>query len=72
LPETQGLKIYVSVLSELPSAAFKEACRKLVKTHRYPNMPVPAEFFEAASKASETLNVWEERLARALRIASRS
>lgn len=66
LPEEEALRIYVSLFQEIPKAAFKEACRSLAKTHRYPNMPLPAEFFEASKESTATLRMWEDRIVRAL------
>ena len=66
LPEEEALKIYVSLFQEIPKAAFKEACRSLAKTHRYPNMPLPAEFFEASKESTATLKLWEDRIIRAM------
>lgn len=66
LPEDEALKVYVSLFQEIPKGAFKEACRTLAKTHRYPNMPLPAEFFEAAKQPTECLKLWERNISRAL------
>jgi adenylosuccinate synthase len=42
--------------------AFKEACRQIVRTHRYPNLPLPAEFIEAAQPIIKQMNGWKQRL----------
>lgn len=62
LPERQAFKLYVAVFQDIPAVAFKEACRQIVKTHRYPNLPLPVEFIEAAKPAIEHLRAWKTRL----------
>ena len=62
LPEKQAFKLYVAVLQDLPALAFKEACRQIVRTHRYPNLPLPAEFIEAAQPIIKQMNGWKQRL----------
>jgi hypothetical protein len=62
LPERQAFKLYVAVFQDIPAVAFKEACRQIVKTHRYPNLPLPAEFIEAAKPVTEHLKAWKSRL----------
>ena len=62
LPERQAFKLYVAVFQDIPAVAFKEACRQIVKTHRYPNLPLPAEFIEAAKPVTEHLKSWRSRL----------
>jgi len=62
LPERQAFKLYVAVFQDIPGIAFKEACRQIVKTHRYPNLPLPAEFIEASKPTVEHLKAWRSRL----------
>lgn len=71
LPEKTGLKIYISVLQDMPCAAFKEACREVVKTHKYPNMPLPAQFIEAGKPTEEKILFWLERLENADKLLTR-
>lgn len=71
LPEELGLRGYVHALQDLPAVAFDEAARSLIRTHRYPNLPLPAEFHQAADKTVQTLQLWETRLMRAISTASR-
>lgn len=71
LPEKTGLKIYISVLQDLPRAAFKEACRDVVRTHKYPNMPLPSQFIEAAETTKERIVFWLERLENANKLLTR-
>lgn len=71
LPEKTGLKIYISVLQDLPRAAFKEACRDVVRTHKYPNMPLPSQFIEAAETPKERIVFWLERLENANKLLTR-
>ncbi len=66
LPERQAFKLYVAVFQDIPAVAFKEACRQIVRTHKYPNLPLPAEFIEAAKPITKQLQTWEERLMLAL------
>lgn len=62
LPERQAFKLYVAVLQDVPGVAFKEACRQIVRTHRYPNLPLPVEFLDAAKPVTEHLKAWKNRL----------
>ena len=71
LPEKTGLKIYISVLQDLPRVAFKEACRDVVRTHKYPNMPLPSQFIEAAETPKERIVFWLERLENANKLLTR-
>ena len=65
LPEDLGLRGYIHALQDLPAIAFDEAARALIRTHRYPNLPLPAEFHAAAEKTVQLLQLWDERLVRA-------
>ena len=47
LPDEDGLMVYAAILSELPTAILKQAVIEVCKSHRYPNMPKPADFLEA-------------------------
>ena len=66
LPEDLGLRGYIHALSDLPSVAFDEAARTLIRTHRYPNLPLPSEFHVAADKTVQALHLWDTRLSRAI------
>lgn len=48
LPDEDGLMVYAAILSELPTAVLKQAVIEVCRTHRYANMPKPADFLEAA------------------------
>lgn len=71
LPEEVGLRGYIHALSDLPNVAFDEAARTLIKSHRYPNLPLPAEFITAGDKIVQALQFWETRLTRAADTVSR-
>lgn len=66
LPERQAFKLYVVVFQDLPAVAFKEACRQIVRTHKYPNLPLPAEFINAAQPVIEHMKLWDQRITLAL------
>jgi len=66
LPERQAFKLYVAVFQDLPAVAFKEACRQIVRTHKYPNLPLPAEFINAAQPVIEHMKLWDQRITLAL------
>jgi hypothetical protein len=66
LPERQAFKLYVAVFQDIPAVAFKEACRHIVRTHKYPNLPLPAEFINAAQPIVEQMQTWDKRISLAL------
>jgi len=66
LPEKQAFKLYVAVFQDIPAVAFKEACRQIVRTHKYPNLPLPAEFINAAQPIVEQMQTWDKRISLAL------
>lgn len=48
VPSTMGLKLYFHALKDLPAYKFEAAALKLIKTHKWPRLPLPADFIEAA------------------------
>jgi hypothetical protein len=55
LPEAIGLEIYVAALHDLPRPALMAAVQSLVRSHKWPRLPFPAEFIEAAQPELEAL-----------------
>jgi len=62
LPEKTGLRIYIALLQEVPGLALDEACKAVVKTHAYPNLPLPNDILAAAKPTTATLEAWKRRL----------
>ena len=51
VPTPEGLKLYFHALQDMPYYKFQYACLELVKTHKWPKLPLPADFIEAAKDA---------------------
>lgn len=48
VPTPEGLKLYFFALQDMPYYKFQAACLKLVKQHKWPRLPLPADFVEAS------------------------
>lgn len=48
VPEADGLELYLAALRELPRPAFVKAREALLREHRWPRLPYPVDFIEAA------------------------
>lgn len=55
VPDDLGLEMYVAALRCIPRPAFVRAREQLVLTHKWPRLPYPSEFIEAARPESERL-----------------
>jgi hypothetical protein len=62
LPDEMGLKIYIGIFERVPAIAFQEGCRKICTTHKYPNMPLPADLLDACKPSVEVIGNWKKRL----------
>lgn len=65
VPSTLGIKLYFGALKDMPSYKFKAAAFKLIKTHKWPKLPLPADFIEAAKDERKDLDQFITRLNRA-------
>jgi len=61
VPDGMGYQIYLQSLQTVPSISFKEACRKICREHKWPNMPLIAEFMTAAAPITDRLDIWVKR-----------
>lgn len=61
VPDGMGYQIYLQSLQSVPSISFKEACRKICREHKWPNMPLIAEFMTAAAPVTDRLETWVKR-----------
>lgn len=68
VPSTIGLKLYFHALKELPEYKFEAACLKLIRTHKWPRLPLPADFIEAAKDERQEVAVFKIRLDSAHRL----
>jgi hypothetical protein len=66
LPERAGLEIYVAALRDLPRPAFKAAVKEIVRCHKWPRLPYPAEFIEAAQCELDQLTRDRSRISNAI------
>jgi hypothetical protein len=66
VPEPTGLALYELALSDLSAPAFKQGCRAVLKVHKWPRLPYPAEIIEHAKIHHELMTVTIERFQRAL------
>jgi hypothetical protein len=48
IPEDGGIEIYISSLRDIPRPAFMEAVKSLVREHKWPRLPYPADFISKA------------------------
>jgi hypothetical protein len=66
LPERVGLEIYVAALRDLPRPAFKAAVKEIVRRHKWPRLPYPADFIEAAQPELDSLKSDRSRIFNAI------
>lgn len=62
MPQDVGLEIYVAALRDLPRPAFMAAVQSLVRSHKWPRLPYPADFIEAAQPELEALRSSRTRI----------
>jgi hypothetical protein len=62
VPSTAGLKLYFHALKDLPAYKFEAAALKLIKTHKWPRLPLPADFIEAAKEERQDIESFALRL----------
>jgi len=55
-PTPEDLKLYVYALEDMPYYKFQAACKALLKRHKWPRLPVPADFVEASADARDDID----------------
>lgn len=58
VPTPEGLKLYFYALQDMPQHKFQYACISLIKTHRWPRIPLPADFIEASKEARPDIDAF--------------
>lgn len=62
LPDELGIKVYLSILKDLPHVALQNACVTVCATHKYPNMPLPSAFLGAGGPSKSLLESTKNRV----------
>ena len=62
VPMADGLKLYFYALQDMPYYKFLHACMNLVKTHKWPRLPLPADFIEASKDGRPDIDVFYAHL----------
>jgi hypothetical protein len=62
LPDELGLKVYLSILKDMPIVALQNACINVCATHKYPNMPLPSAFLDAGGPSKFILESIKNRI----------
>lgn len=57
VPSETGLKLYLHALKGMPGYKFEAAAMKLIKTHKWPRLPLPADFIEAAKDERQDIDI---------------
>lgn len=57
LPDEAGLKLYLHGLGFIPAELFKEAALRVSRTHKYPRLPLPADFSAAIKVEMDQANM---------------
>lgn len=72
LPDDTGLDLYILALAKMPTPVFNAARNKLVLTHRWPRLPLPADFIEAGKDDQAIIDTMRSLLASARLKAERA
>lgn len=62
LPDELGIKVYISILKDMPHVALQNACVSVCATHKYSNMPLPSAFLSAGGPSKSLLESTKERV----------
>jgi hypothetical protein len=66
LPQGVGLDLYIGAIKHISSPAAQRAVQVLVRNHKYPRLPLPAEFIDAAETGTLILRTHLTRVERAM------
>jgi hypothetical protein len=66
VPQGEGMKLYLAALSTMPRPVWKEARKQVVMRHKWPRLPLPADFIEAGQAEAEALAAITNLIGRAV------
>jgi hypothetical protein len=72
LPDETGLDLYILALAKMPTPVFNAARNKLVLVHRWPRLPLPADFIEHGKDDQQIIDTMRSVLASARLKAERA
>lgn len=72
LPDDTGLDLYILALAKMPTPVFNAARNKLVLVHRWPRLPLPADFIEHGKDDQQIIDTMRSVLASARLKAERA
>jgi len=72
VPDGVGLDLYIMALARMPAPVFRAARNELVTTHKWPRLPLPADFVEAGKHEQSVMNTAQLTLRNARRNAERA
>jgi predicted transcriptional regulator len=72
VPDELGLDLYILALARMPGPVFKAARNNLITTHKWPRLPVPADFISAGQEEQERIDAVRSVLQTARRQAERA
>lgn len=58
VPESDGLLLYARALAGINRTGLKQGIDKLIRTHRWPRLPFPAELIEASSAYHDVVQMY--------------
>jgi hypothetical protein len=62
LPDELGIKVYLTLLKDMPHIALQNSCIAVCATHKYSNMPLPSAFLSAGGPSKSLLESTKERV----------
>jgi hypothetical protein len=63
-----GLDLYIATLQRIPYPAMRAGALRVLETHKFKSLPLPADIIEQAQPEKIELEYWAYRLGRALRL----
>lgn len=66
VPTKEGMHLYAFAVAAMTTIGFEQGVRRVMMTHKYPRLPLPAEIIEAGKSATVMTEVWEARISKAL------
>ena len=72
VPDDTGLDLYVLALAKMPKPVFNAARNALVLSHRWPKLPLPADFIKAGEEDQKVIDTMRGVLSGARHRAERA